>query len=62
MLAEVFEHDLTPVFGAMHVYQGWIGVVRTALRGGVLAGGFLASGSLWPPRYSGCTRTTNTSS
>ena len=36
------------VFGAMHVYQGVIGIVRTALMGGVLAWGFLASGSLLP--------------
>ena len=33
----------------MHGYQGWLGMVRTALMGGVLAGGFLAAGSLWPP-------------
>jgi membrane protease YdiL (CAAX protease family) len=39
----------TLVFGALHAYQGWLGVVRTSLMGGVLAWGFLASGSLWPP-------------
>ena len=38
----------TVVFGVVHAYQGVIGIVRTALMGGVLAWGFLASGSLWP--------------
>lgn len=38
----------TAVFGVVHAYQGVIGIVRTALMGGVLAWGFLASGSLWP--------------
>lgn len=37
------------VFGVVHAYQGALGVVRTGLMGGVLAWGFLASGSLWPP-------------
>lgn len=37
------------VFGLLHGYQGWLGIGRTALMGGVLAYGFLASGSLWPP-------------
>jgi membrane protease YdiL (CAAX protease family) len=36
------------VFGALHGYQGWLGAVRTALMGGVLAWGFLAAGSIWP--------------
>lgn len=36
------------VFGVVHAYQGALGVVRTGLMGGVLAWGFLASGSLWP--------------
>lgn len=36
------------VFGLLHAYQGWLGTVRTALMGGVLAWGFLASGSVWP--------------
>ncbi|MEQ1856959.1 MAG: type II CAAX endopeptidase family protein [Longimicrobiales bacterium] len=36
------------VFGVLHAYQGLLGMVRTALMGGVLAWGFLASGSLWP--------------
>ena len=35
-------------FGVVHGYQGMLGVVRTALVGGLLAWGFLASGSLWP--------------
>jgi membrane protease YdiL (CAAX protease family) len=39
----------TAVFGIMHGYQGTMGILRTTLMGGVLAGGFLASGSLWPP-------------
>ncbi len=36
-------------FGVMHAYQGVLGVVRTTVLGGLLAWGFLASGSLWPP-------------
>jgi membrane protease YdiL (CAAX protease family) len=36
------------VFGVLHGYQGWLGILRTALMGGLLAWGFLASGSLWP--------------
>lgn len=39
----------TVVFGVIHAYQGILGIVRTGLMGGVLAGGFLATGSLWPP-------------
>lgn len=39
----------TVVFGILHAYQGPLGVLRTALMGGILAWGFLASGSLWPP-------------
>jgi membrane protease YdiL (CAAX protease family) len=38
----------TVVFGIMHAYQGTMGVLRTATMGGLLAWGFLASGSLWP--------------
>jgi len=37
------------VFGVLHAYPGPLGVGRTAILGGVLAWGFLASGSLWPP-------------
>lgn len=36
------------VFGALHGYQGWLGMTRTAVMGGFLAWGFLAAGSLWP--------------
>jgi len=38
----------TLVFGLMHGYQGRLGIVRTALMGAVLAGGFIVSGSLIP--------------
>ena len=36
------------VFGVVHAYQGPLGILRTGLMGGVLAWGFLVSGSLWP--------------
>lgn len=36
-------------FGALHLYQGWFGVVRTTVLGGILGWGFLASGSLLAP-------------
>lgn len=36
-------------FGALHLYQGWFGVVRTTVLGVVLGWGFLASGSLVAP-------------
>ena len=36
------------VFGILHGYQGLLGTVRTTVMGGVLAWGFLASGSLLP--------------
>jgi membrane protease YdiL (CAAX protease family) len=36
------------VFGILHGYQGLLGTLRTTVMGGVLAWGFLASGSLWP--------------
>jgi membrane protease YdiL (CAAX protease family) len=36
------------VFGVLHAYQGVLGIVRTAVMGGVLGWGFVASGSLWP--------------
>jgi membrane protease YdiL (CAAX protease family) len=39
----------TAVFGIMHGYQGWLGIARTTIMGGVLAYAFIASGSLWPP-------------
>lgn len=38
----------TVAFGVVHAYQGPVGILRTGLMGGVLAWGFLASGSLWP--------------
>ena len=38
----------TLIFGVLHSYQGWVGIVRTSVLGGMLAWGFLASGSLWP--------------
>ncbi len=37
----------TLLFGAMHAYQGWRGVVATTLFGGVMAGVYLVSGALW---------------
>ena len=36
------------VFGAVHGYQGALGVLRTGTMGGVLAWGFISSGSLVP--------------
>jgi len=36
------------VFGVMHGYQGLLGIARTTLMGGILAWGFLASGSVIP--------------
>jgi membrane protease YdiL (CAAX protease family) len=36
------------LFGVLHAYQGWLGIVRTAALGLLLAAGFLISGSLWP--------------
>jgi len=36
------------VFGVLHGYQGVLGILRTSAMGGMLAWGFLASGSLWP--------------
>lgn len=35
-------------FGALHGYQGWLGVARTGGMGFLLAASFLLSGSLWP--------------
>ena len=37
------------VFGVLHGYQGALGIFRTGIMGAMLAWGFLASGSLWPP-------------
>ena len=39
----------TVVFGVLHAYQGWHGMVRAGLLGALLAWGFLVGGSLWPP-------------
>jgi membrane protease YdiL (CAAX protease family) len=36
------------VFGVLHAYQGPLGIVRAGVLGGMLAWGFLISGSLWP--------------
>ena len=36
------------VFGVLHVYQGALGILRTAAMGATLAGGFLLCGSLLP--------------
>ncbi len=36
------------VFGILHAYQGWLGVVRTGVLGLLLAASFLISGTLWP--------------
>jgi membrane protease YdiL (CAAX protease family) len=36
------------VFGVLHVYQGPLGMMRTASLGALLAWGLLGSGSLWP--------------
>jgi membrane protease YdiL (CAAX protease family) len=36
------------VFGVLHAYQGPLGIVRAGVLGGMLALGFLISGSLWP--------------
>jgi membrane protease YdiL (CAAX protease family) len=37
----------TIVFGLMHLYQGWVGVVMTGLVGAVMSAIYLASGSIW---------------
>jgi membrane protease YdiL (CAAX protease family) len=36
------------LFGLLHAYQGWLGVVRTAALGFVLAASFILTGGLWP--------------
>jgi membrane protease YdiL (CAAX protease family) len=35
------------LFGAMHRYQGWRGMIATAVFGGVMTGVYLVSGALW---------------
>jgi membrane protease YdiL (CAAX protease family) len=37
------------VFGAVHYYQGWLGVLGTTAIGFVFTGLYLASGSIWVP-------------
>lgn len=36
------------LFGALHAYQGPLGIARTALLGAVFGASFVLSGSLWP--------------
>jgi uncharacterized protein len=36
------------VFGVLHAYQGWLGMIRTAVLGLLLAASLVLSGSLWP--------------
>ena len=36
------------VFGLLHAYQGWLGMVRTGVMGMVFAISVLVTGSLWP--------------
>jgi len=36
------------LFGLLHAYQGWLGIVRTAALGFVLAASFIITGALWP--------------
>ncbi len=36
------------LFGLLHAYQGWLGIVRTAALGFVLAASFIMTGVLWP--------------
>jgi len=36
------------VFGLLHAYQGWLGIIRTAALGLVLAASFILTGVLWP--------------
>ncbi len=35
------------LFGAMHLYQGWAGVIATTLVGALMAAVYLMTGSLW---------------
>lgn len=35
------------VFGGMHLYQGWVGVVATMVVGGLMTAAYLMSGALW---------------
>lgn len=38
----------TVIFGLMHSYQGWSGMVRTGAVGGVMMGLYWLAGSIWP--------------
>jgi len=35
------------VFGLAHLYQGWVGILATAVIGAALAALYLGSGALW---------------
>jgi membrane protease YdiL (CAAX protease family) len=37
------------IFGAVHYYQGWAGIVGTTLGGALFTGLYLATGSIWAP-------------
>jgi uncharacterized protein len=37
------------IFGAMHFYQGWAGVIGTTLAGALFTGLYLATGTIWVP-------------
>lgn len=37
----------TLLFGAMHRYQGWAGVIATTVFGGLMACVYVISGALW---------------
>jgi membrane protease YdiL (CAAX protease family) len=37
------------IFGAVHFYQGWAGVIGTTLGGALFTGLYLATGSIWVP-------------
>jgi membrane protease YdiL (CAAX protease family) len=37
------------IFGAVHFYQGWAGVIGTTLAGALFTGLYLASGTIWVP-------------
>jgi membrane protease YdiL (CAAX protease family) len=36
------------LFGLLHAYQGWLGIIRTTALGFVLAGSLILTGVLWP--------------
>jgi membrane protease YdiL (CAAX protease family) len=37
------------IFGAVHFYQGWAGIIGTTLGGALFTGLYLATGSIWVP-------------